>query len=121
MRAVDMLLQRLEVRQARGQHERGLAIEKAGITRHAEQRLGDRREARRPVEPAAAEKRDAVPVFPREDAIAVIFDFVQPRRAVGHMIVEARKLRLDEGRRYLAAAFRFLAAADVLPDRTVFF
>jgi len=37
------------------------------------------------------------------------------------MIVEARKLRFDEGRRYLAAAFRFLAAADVLPDRTVFF
>ena len=96
VRAVDMLLQRFEVGDARRQHERGLAVDQRAFRREGKQRLGDRREPYCPVETAAAEQRDVVAGLARDDAVAVIFHFVQPAGPGRHLFVERGELRRDE-------------------------
>ena len=113
MGRVDMLLQRLEVGQPRRQYERGLAVDERALAGERQKRLGDGRKAHRPVETAAAEQRDFVARFPCEDAIAVIFQLMQPLTAGRYLGVERGELRLDEGRRYdLPPRFAFGCAFD---------
>jgi hypothetical protein len=102
VRGVDMLLQRFEVGQTRRQHEGHFAVEQRAVGRQALERLGDGGEAYRPVEAASAEQGDGVADFPREDAVAVIFDFVQPVPSLRNLAVERGKLRRDEGELYRA-------------------
>ena len=105
VRRVDMLLQRFEIGDAGGQHEGNLAVDHRDLRRQAEQRLGDRRKAHRPVEPAPAEQRDFVAGLARDDAVAVIFHFMQPVAAGRHLGVERGELRLDEWRDQRAGDF----------------
>src|SRR6478672_10599868 len=110
MQRVDMLLQRLEGSEPSQKHEGDLAVEQRRLSRKTLQRLGDRRKAHGPIKPTPAEQRDFVAALPRDDAIAVILNLVQPAGAVGHLVDEGGKLRRDEFRRYRAAGFRrFLA------------
>ena len=74
------------------------------------ERLGDGRKAHGPVKPAPAEQRDLVAALPRDDAVAVIFDFVQPTVAVRHLVDQRGKLGRDEFRLYRAAGLRRLFA-----------
>ncbi len=99
---VDMLLQRFEVGQPRGQHEGDLAVEQRAVGRQGLERLGDGGEAHRPVETAPAEQGDVVADFPRQDAVAVIFDFVQPVPSLRNFAVERGKLGRDEVELYRA-------------------
>src|SRR5688572_20755530 len=101
-----MLLQFLEGREARGQHEGDLAVEHRLLAGKLLERLGDNREADRPVEAAPAEQRHAFRRFAGDDAIAVIFEFVQPALALRNLVDERRKLRGYEFRLYRAAGFR---------------
>src|SRR5215468_3704213 len=96
MRTVDVLLQRLEVGETGRQDEGDLAVDQRALCGKGEQRLGNRREAHGPIETAPAEQRDLVICLPPDDAVAVIFRFVQPAAARGHVGVEGGKLRLYE-------------------------
>ena len=98
MRTVDMLLQRLEIGDAGGEHEGDLAVEKHGLSGEREKRLGDRGEAHRPVETAPAEQRDLVADLAADDAVAVIFDLVEPARSCGDLAFERGELGRDEVR-----------------------
>ena len=71
---------------------------------------GDGRKAHGPVKPAPAEQRDLLAALPRDDAIAVIFDFVQPTVAVRHLVDQRGKLGRDEFRLYRTAGLRRLFA-----------
>ena len=51
-----------------------------------------------------------VAALPRDDAVAVIFDFVQPTVAVRHLVDQRGKLGRDEFRFYRAAGLRRLFA-----------
>ena len=103
-------MQRFEVGNAGRQHEGDLAVDQRILARQSFQCRRDRREAHCPVEPAATEQSGLVPGFAPEDAITVIFDFVQPSRPGRHMGVERGELRLDEFGRYRAARLRRLFA-----------
>jgi hypothetical protein len=93
-----MLLQRLEVRAPIGEYEGDLAVDQGRLRRQRGERCRDRRKARRPVEPTPAEQRDVVADFSSDDAVAVIFDFVQPIRAGRYLGLKRRKFGLDEWR-----------------------
>jgi hypothetical protein len=98
MRGVDMLLQRFEIRLPVRQNEGDFAVEQGAFYRQGQRRLGDRREAHRPVEAAAAEQGDVVAGLPRDDAVAVVFHLMQPAGAGRHVGVERGELGLDEVR-----------------------
>src|SRR5512147_643428 len=110
MSRVDMLLQRFERGEAGGKDEGDLAVEQRSVARKAYESLGDGRKAYGPVEPTPAEQRNLLAALPRDNAVAVIFDFMQPARAVRHLVDEGGKLRRDEFRCYRAAGLRRLLA-----------
>ncbi len=99
VRAVDMLLQRFEVRDARRQHEGHLAVDQRVAAGKFGERAGYGREAHRPVEPAAAEQRHLGASLPPDDAVAVELHLMQPACPVRHLVVEGGKLGRDELRR----------------------
>ena len=80
-----------------GEENGDLAVEQRAFAGEREHRFGDSREAHGPIEPASAEQRNVLASLARNDAIAVIFDFVQPVRPGRHVGVECGEFRLDEG------------------------
>ncbi len=99
VRAVDMLLQRFEVRDARRQHEGHFAVDQRVAAGEFGERPGHGREPHGPVEPAAAEQRDLGAHLPPDDTVAVEFHLMQPAFAVRHLVIEGGELRRDECRR----------------------
>ena len=97
-RRLTVAEQQVKVRQALEAVRHGLAIEHDALEGEGAHCRRDRDELARPVAAVAGPQAHALAVLEREDAEAVVLQFMQPAVAVRHVVGEGRLARHDEPR-----------------------
>jgi hypothetical protein len=90
------------------------AVEQRGFGRQRRNRRGNRLEALCPIEPLARQQLDLAVVEPRLDAVAIIFDLVQPFPAARRSAVQGGKAGRDEIRKVRVGNARASSPLDCL-------
>ncbi len=88
----DLVLQAGKARRTVGPEIHNLAVDRRRFDRQRRQPLGQRRKFSGPVEAAAGRQPRRAAGDPGQQAIAVIFDFVEPLRPVGRVLRQFRQL-----------------------------
>ena len=91
--AAERILQRLKTRAPVRQHHADFAVEQRALDAERGGGLRDFRELRRPVVPVAADEGCAPALDGAADAVAVVFQFVEPLGTVGRLLDQLCELR----------------------------
>src|SRR5439155_85610 len=91
--AVERILQRLKTRAPVRQHHADFAVEQRALDAERGGGLRDFTEPRRPVVPVAADEGCAPALDGAADAVAVVFQFVEPLGTVGRLLDQLCELR----------------------------
>ena len=101
----DPVLQIGKARRAVGGERDQLAVDDRGLDRQSRHRPRERRKFRGPVEPVAGDQPSLTLVDAGQQPIPVVFDLMQPLRALGRLVDQGRQLRHDAvGHRPLPSA-----------------
>src|SRR5262249_60569099 len=90
-------------------HNPDFAIDEPGTEPKFRARVCDAAKTRRPVERFAGQQPRLAAVDARLDAIAVVFDLMNPFETARRLVAGRRKARLQEGRQQALAGARELA------------